>query len=78
MTIVDTPSFDFFPEELEMFKVKEIIEIFHEFFENEESVEELDMICNLGDEICSSFLRLRQRSRGKHSLPAVEQLREQR
>jgi hypothetical protein len=56
VTIVDTPSFDSFPQELEMFKVKEIIEIFHEFFENEESVEELDMICNVGDEICPSFL----------------------
>ena len=56
MTIVDTPSFDSYPEELEIFKDKEIIEMFHEFFENKESVKELDMICNVGDEICPSFL----------------------
>jgi hypothetical protein len=56
MTIVDTSSFDAYPEELEMFKVEEIIEIFHEFFENKENVEELDMICNVRYEICPSFL----------------------
>ena len=56
MTIVDTSSFDAYPEELEMFKVEEIIEIFHEFFENKENVEELDMNCNVRYEICPSFL----------------------
>ena len=39
-----------------MFKVEEILEIFHEFFENKENVEELDMICNVRYEICPSFL----------------------
>ncbi|XP_046462155.1 uncharacterized protein LOC124208464 isoform X3 [Daphnia pulex] len=56
LTIVDTPNFDSNQEELEIFRDKETIEIFHEFFENKESVEELDMICNVGTEISSSFL----------------------